>query len=58
MGGIGSGRRTSRGTTDDCLRIALPDLKRLGMIKRHCMNRLTLSWSRAQLFWIMTMAKT
>ena len=32
MGGIGSGRRTNRATTDDCLRIALPDLKRLGMI--------------------------
>ena len=46
VGGIGSGRRTNRATTDDCLRIALPDLKRLGMIKRHCMNRRTLTWTR------------
>jgi hypothetical protein len=46
LGGIGSGRRSNRATTDDCIRIALPDLKRLGMVKRHCMNRRTLSWTR------------
>lgn len=44
MGGYGSGRRTHRATTDECLQIRLPDLKRLGMIKRHCMNRQTLTW--------------
>ncbi len=46
MGGFGSGRRSRRATTDDCLRILLPDLKRIGMLKRHCLNRRTLSWSR------------
>ncbi|OYU33391.1 hypothetical protein, partial [Novosphingobium sp. PASSN1] len=35
----------TRTTTDDCIRIALPDLKRLDMIKRHCMNRRTLTWT-------------
>jgi len=45
VGGIGSGRRSNRATTDNCLRIALPDLKRLGMVKRHCMNRQNLSWT-------------
>lgn len=44
MGGIGSGRRSNRATTDDCIQIRLPDLRRLGMIKRHCMNRQTLTW--------------
>lgn len=44
MGGFGSGRRSTRATTDDCLHIQLPDLKRLGMLKRHCLNRRTLSW--------------
>lgn len=44
MGGYGSGRRTHRATTDECIQIRLPDLKRLGMIKRHCMNRQTLTW--------------
>lgn len=46
MGGYGSGRRTHRATTDECIQIRLPDLKRLGMIKRHCMNRQTLTWRR------------
>ncbi len=46
MGGIGSGRRSNRATTDDCLRISLSHLKRLGMVKRHYMHRQTLSWSR------------
>lgn len=32
MGGFGSGRRSYRATTDECIRIRLPDLKRLGMI--------------------------
>ena len=45
MGGIGSGRRSSRATTDDCIRITFSHLKRLGMVKRHCMNRRTLSWT-------------
>jgi hypothetical protein len=45
VGGIGSGRRTSEATMDDCIRIPLSDLKRLGMIKRHCTNRRTLSWT-------------
>ena len=44
MGGFGSGRRTDRTTTDECIQIRLPDLKRLGMVKRHCMNRQTLTW--------------
>lgn len=44
MGGYGSGRRTHRATTDECIQIRLSDLKRLGMIKRHCMNRRTLTW--------------
>lgn len=39
MGGIGSGRRSNRATTDECIRIRLPDLKRLGMIKRDCMHQ-------------------
>lgn len=46
MGGYGSGRRTHRATTDECIQIRLPDLKRLGMIKRHCMNRETRFWVR------------
>lgn len=44
MGGIGSGRRSSRLSTDECIQIRLPALKRLGMVKRHCMNRQTLTW--------------
>lgn len=47
MGGFGSGRRSNKATTDDCLHIRLPDLKRLGMLKRHCLNRRTLSWNHA-----------
>lgn len=46
MAGIGSGRRSNRATTDDCLRISLSHLKRLGMVKRHWMHRQTVSWSR------------
>lgn len=44
MGGFGSGRRSYRATTDECIRIRLPDLKRLGMIKRHCLHRRERVW--------------
>lgn len=44
MGGYGSGRRTNRLTADECIQIRLPDLKRLGMVKRHCMHRQVLTW--------------
>ena len=44
MGGYGSGRRSDRTTTDECVRINLADLKRLGMLKRHCMNRRSRAW--------------
>lgn len=44
MGGIGSGRRSNRVTTDDCVQIGLPDLKRDGFMKRHCMRRETRVW--------------
>lgn len=44
MGGYGSGRHTNRVTTDECITIRLPDLKRLGMVKRHCLNRQVLTW--------------
>lgn len=37
MGGYGSGRRTDRPSTDDCIRINLAELKRWGMLQRHCM---------------------
>ena len=39
MGGYGSGRRTDRPSTDECIRINLADMKRWGMLQRHCMNR-------------------
>ena len=45
MGGFGSGRRSSRPTTDECISISLADLKRRGMLKRHCLNRRELSWT-------------
>jgi len=45
MGGFGSGRRSNRPTTDDCLRISLSHLKGLGMLKRHCFSRRELNWS-------------
>lgn len=44
VGGFGSGRRTTRNTTDECIEIRLPYLKRLGMVKRHCMHRQILTW--------------
>jgi hypothetical protein len=39
MGRYGSGQRSNRWTTDDCLHINLSTLKQLGMLQRHCMNR-------------------
>jgi hypothetical protein len=46
MGGYGSGRRSNRWTTDDCLRINLSNLKQLGMLQRHCMTRHEQVWSQ------------
>jgi hypothetical protein len=45
MGGYGSGRRSNRPTTDDCLHINLSTLKQIGMLQRHCMNRRERVWS-------------
>jgi hypothetical protein len=38
MGGYGSGRRSDRPSTDECLRINLSNLNQLGMLNRHCMG--------------------
>ena len=46
MGGYGSGRRSNRPTTDDCLRVNLSNLKQLGMLQRHCMARREEVWSQ------------
>ena len=46
MGGFGSGRRSNRWTTDDCLRINLSTLKQLGMLQRHCMDRRERVWGQ------------
>lgn len=46
MGGYGSGRRSNRPTTDDCLRINLSNLRQLGMLQRHCMVRHQQVWSQ------------
>ncbi len=46
MGGTGSGRRSNRPTTDNCLRISLSHLKQLGMLKRHCLSRRGLFWTQ------------
>ena len=46
MGGFGSGRRSNRPTTDDCLRINLSNLKQLGMLQRQCMTRREQVWSQ------------
>ena len=43
MGGFGSGRRSNRWTTDDCITLDLSHLKQLDMLQRHCMNRRELS---------------
>jgi hypothetical protein len=45
MGGYGSGRRSSRPTTDECIRISLANLKQLGMLNRHCLDRRNRTWS-------------
>ena len=45
MGGYGSGRRSNRPTTDECIRVSLAGLKQLGMLKRNCMNRRSRSWT-------------
>lgn len=45
MGGFGSGRRSNRPTTDECIQLDMSHLKQLDMLKRHCMNRRDLSWS-------------
>ena len=45
MGGYGSGRRTDRPSTDECIRINLAEMKRWGMLQRHCMNRRERVWS-------------
>ena len=46
MGGYGSGRRSNRWTTDDCLRINLSHLKQFGMLQRHCMTRREQVWGQ------------
>lgn len=45
MGGYGSGRRSDRPTTDDCLRLSLSQFKARGMLKRGCMSRRGFTWS-------------
>jgi hypothetical protein len=46
MGGYGSGRRSNRWTTDDCLRINLSNLKQLGNLQRNWMARHEEVWSQ------------
>ena len=45
MGGYGSGRRTNRPTTDDCITLTLSHLKLLGLPKRDCLSRRVVTWS-------------
>lgn len=45
MGGYGSGRRSNRPSTDECVRVDLLQLKSLGMLKRYCFNRRERYWS-------------
>lgn len=45
MGGYGSGRRSDRPSTDDCLRLSLSQFKARGMLKRGCMSRREFTWS-------------
>lgn len=45
MGGYGSGRRSDRPTTDECLNLNLAKLKSRGMLKRGCMNRGEFVWT-------------
>jgi hypothetical protein len=47
MGGYGSGRRSNRWTTDECVHINLSTLKQLGMLQRHCMSRRERVWSQS-----------
>ena len=45
MGGFGSGRRSDRPTTDECIRIGLTGLKSVGMLKRDTLGRRTFVWT-------------
>lgn len=45
MGGYGSGRRTDRPSTDECICINFAEMKRWGMLQRHCMNRRERIWT-------------
>lgn len=45
MGGIGSGRRATTLSDEDCLRITLADLRREGALKRHL-------WARREKGWV------
>jgi hypothetical protein len=45
MGGYGSGRRSDRSTTEECLRLSLSQFKARGMLKRGCMARREFVWS-------------
>lgn len=45
MGGYGSGRRSDRPTTDECLSLGLAHLKSRGMLQRGCMNRQEFVWT-------------
>jgi hypothetical protein len=45
MGGYGSGRRSDRPSTDECLRLSLSQFKARGMLKRGCMGRREFVWS-------------
>ncbi len=46
MGGYGSGRRSNRWTTDDCLHINLSNLKQLSKLQRNWMARHEEVWSQ------------
>lgn len=46
MGGYGSGRHSDRFSTDDCLIVRLPELRRIGMFQRQAMNRHSRTWTR------------
>jgi hypothetical protein len=45
MGGYGSGRRSDRPSTDECLRLSLSQFKVRGMLRRGCMARREFVWS-------------
>ena len=44
MGGYGSGRRSNRPTTDECIILELSHLRQLGILKRDCLNRRVVTW--------------